>query len=130
MCGKFSAISQDTSLYICTRFAQVSTFSHCSAELCARASCQEQRSRILQGTYFRWYSEKAGATRAIYSGLALCRGGEFGFGPRKRVQFSCLQSHPRLPMTCRRDAGIFSINNARPKTAKTSSIGNPLSDSN
>lgn len=32
---------------------------------------------------------------------------------KARVQFSCLQSHPRLPMTCRRDAGIFSINNAR-----------------
>jgi len=54
-----------------------------------------------------------GATRAIYSELALCRGYEFDFGPKARVQFSCLQSRPCLPMTWRRDAGIFSINNAR-----------------
>lgn len=74
------------------------------------------------GTYFRRYSEKAATARLaqFILGLALCRGCcEFDFGPKVRVQFSCLQSRPCLPMTWRCDAGIFSINNARdPKLPK------------
>lgn len=66
------------------------------------------------GTYFRRYSEKASMARLaqfIPGSLCVSACCEFDFGPK--VQFSCLQSRPCLPMTCRCDVGIFSINNAR-----------------
>ena len=99
---------------VCTRFAQVSTSSHCSPSF-ARASCQEQSGpvsfrHVLPMVFWKGCH---GVARAIYSRLALCRSREFDFRPKAWVQFSCLQSRPCLPMTWRRDAGIFSINNAR-----------------
>lgn len=106
------AISQDTSLYVLVshKFRHPPIVRQASRVQVVRSSGPASFRHVLPMVLWKGCH---GAARAIYSRLALCRSCEFDFWPKARVQFSCLQSRLCLPMTWRRDAGIFSINNAR-----------------